>query len=349
MISAKNNIEYTLNILELIGRIHDTHANIWGQSPLLNHFGLRYPNVKLSFVEEKAVLIGCFDNCTSMDTGLKIGDIILSVNKKSVNEIVKERLKYTPASNYPTKMRDIAPNLLRTKDSTINIEFIRNNNLCSLTLKTYSTSEINIYNYQSNDTCFILINRNIAYIDNGLLKREYLPELWKRIRRTKGLILDLRNYPSDFPFYELSNYLLPNRTAFVKFSQGSVENPGLFTYSTTLSVGKNNKKHYKGKIVIIINEITQSSSEFHAMAYRVHPNAIVIGSTTAGADGNVSEFHLPGGLNTMISGIGVYYPDGRETQRIGIVPDIEIKPTINGIKEGRDELLEKAISIINEK
>jgi len=49
----------------------------------------------------------------------------------------------------------------------------------------------------------------------------------------------------------------------------------------------------------------------------------------------------------MISGIGVYYPDGKETQRIGIVPDLEIKPTIEGIKNGRDELLEKAIEIIN--
>ncbi len=49
----------------------------------------------------------------------------------------------------------------------------------------------------------------------------------------------------------------------------------------------------------------------------------------------------------MISGIGVYYPDGKETQRLGIVPDIELRPTIKGIRENRDELLEKAIEIIN--
>jgi C-terminal processing protease CtpA/Prc len=48
----------------------------------------------------------------------------------------------------------------------------------------------------------------------------------------------------------------------------------------------------------------------------------------------------------MISGLGVYYPDGTETQRVGIVPDIIIKPTIKGIKEGKDEVLEKAIEII---
>ncbi|MEO5906483.1 MAG: hypothetical protein ABIQ11_07145 [Saprospiraceae bacterium] len=83
------------------------------------------------------------------------------------------------------------------------------------------------------------------------------------------------------------------------------------------------------------------------MAYRVATNATVIGSTTAAADGNVSEIYLPGGIRTMISGIGVYYPDGKETQRIGIVPDIEVKPTIAGIRDGRDEVLEKAIEVVN--
>jgi C-terminal processing protease CtpA/Prc len=95
-----------------------------------------------------------------------------------------------------------------------------------------------------------------------------------------------------------------------------------------------------------VNEVSQSSAEFHAMAYRVHPNATVIGSTTAGADGNVSGFYLPGNINTMISGIGVYYPDGKETQRIGIVPDIEVTPTIESIKQNEDPLLEKALELI---
>lgn len=50
----------------------------------------------------------------------------------------------------------------------------------------------------------------------------------------------------------------------------------------------------------------------------------------------------------VIQNQSVYYPDGRETQRIGIVPDIEVKRTIKGVIEGRDELLEKAIEIINQ-
>jgi C-terminal processing protease CtpA/Prc len=82
------------------------------------------------------------------------------------------------------------------------------------------------------------------------------------------------------------------------------------------------------------------------MAFQSAPNVTVIGSTTAAADGNVSPIYLPGNLFTYISGIGVYYPDGTETQRSGVKIDVPVKPTIRGIKEGRDELLEKAIAII---
>ena len=45
----------------------------------------------------------------------------------------------------------------------------------------------------------------------------------------------------------------------------------------------------------------------------------------------------------MISGVGVFYPDERPTQQVGIVPDIEVKPTIAGIRAHRDEVLEEAL------
>ena len=45
----------------------------------------------------------------------------------------------------------------------------------------------------------------------------------------------------------------------------------------------------------------------------------------------------------MISGLGVFYPDKRPTQRVGIVPDVEVQPTIAGIRAGRDEVLEEAL------
>src|SRR5204863_4154437 len=95
-----------------------------------------------------------------------------------------------------------------------------------------------------------------------------------------------------------------------------------------------------GKVAILIDEISQSQAEYTTMAFRSAAGAIVVGSTTAGADGNVSQISLPGGLSTMISGLGVFYPDKKPTQRVGIVPDVEARPTIEGIRAGRDEVLE---------
>ena len=71
----------------------------------------------------------------------------------------------------------------------------------------------------------------------------------------------------------------------------------------------------------------------------------MIGSNTSGANGDVIRFKIAD-LDTCFTGLGAYYPDGRETQRIGIIPDIVIKPTITGIKEGKDEVLERALNYI---
>jgi len=136
--------------------------------------------------------------------------------------------------------------------------------------------------------------------------------------------------------------LLDKVTEFVRFTQGDLVNPGAFHWGEPLSLTAK-APHYSGKVVILVDEVAQSQAEYTTMAFRSAPGAFVVGSTTAGADGNVSQVPLPSGLHTMISGIGVFYPDKKPTQRIGIVPDEEVKPTIAGIRDGRDEVLEATI------
>jgi len=123
---------------------------------------------------------------------------------------------------------------------------------------------------------------------------------------------------------------------------GDLQNPGAFHWTKPVTLTPQ-KPHYTGKLAILVDETSQSQAEYTAMAFRSAPHAIVVGSMTAGADGNVSQIALPGGLNTMISGIGVFYPDKKPTQRVGIVPDIEVKPTIAGIRAGRDAVLDEAV------
>lgn len=351
ILDANDELSYKLTVLSLIGRVHDTHANIWGEENILDNFrGQRYSALEVKFVEEKAVVTGYYDKSLGEKTGIHVGDVISKVDGKTIDEIVKAKIDITPASNYPTKLRDIASHLLRSNQTTIDVSIWNGSEEKTSKIETFGRHEINIYSqFSRRDTCFRKLDPEISYIYPATLRNEFLPEIMTEVNKTKGLIIDFRCYPSDFIVFTLGAYLLPSPKQFVKFSNGSVRMPGLFTYTSPLSVGRTNPEYYKGKVVIIINETTQSSAEYQTMGLRTAPGATVIGSTTAAADGNVSKIVLPGGIKTMISGIGVYYPDSKETQRIGIIPDIEIKPTIKGIREGRDELLEKAISIINEK
>lgn len=348
-VSAGSELEYKSCVLSLIARTHDTHAIIWDTKNTFNEYrGRRFAPLEISFVENQAIVTGYLDNTKGEKTGVRVGDAIEAVDGKTVGEIVRERLPLTPASNYPTKLRDIARNLLRTNDSSLDITYWNGERKVSARVETFHPSELDYFRgNQRRDSCFTMITSDIAYLYPGSIKNEYIAEIMKKVLKTRGLIIDFRCYPSDFIVFSLGTYLLPDSKSFVKFSTGSIESPGLFTLTKELAVGRSNPDYYKGKIVILVNETTQSQAEYTTMAFRTAPKAKVIGSTTAGADGNVSKIALPGGIYTMMTGIGVYYPDGTETQRIGIVPDLAITRTIRGIKEKRDELLEMAIQVIN--
>lgn len=340
--ATKDQKEYTLTLLELIGKIQDTHANVWGSNKVITEFfGEKVVPIEVKFVENKAVIVKLQE--AFKDANVQVGDIILAINGIKVEDWIKNNLKYFPGSNYPTQLRDIASRILRT-----------NNESVQLTLETISgNKEVTLttipYKYIKNTpVSHKIINENIGYIYPGTLKEGEINEIMDKFLDKKGLIVDLRCYPSDFIVFSLNKYLLNEKKDFVKFTSTNIKTPGLFTIKNyEHTVGGNNKDYFKGKVIILVNEKTQSQAEYTTMALRVAPNAKVVGSTTAGADGNVSSIYLPGNIFTYISGIGVITPEGAETQRIGIVPDIKIEPTIKGIREGKDEVLEKAIELIN--
>jgi hypothetical protein len=344
MATTKDQKEYTLTLLELIGKVQDTHANIWGiNKSLEDFFGKNIIPIKVKFIENKAVVAKLYDEFKSSE--IQVGDIITSVNGINIEDWIANNSKYFPASNYPTQLRDIASKILRSNGDSIKVSIESKTGIKQLDLETIP------YKYfREEPLSHKTINETIGYIYPGTLKKGELDEIMSKFLDKEGLIIDLRCYPSDFIVFSLNKYLLNEKKEFVKFTFGSIKTPGLFTYrDNNLSAGGKNKNYYKGKVIILVNEETQSQAEYTAMALRVSTNATVIGSTTAGADGNVSAIYLPGNILTYTSGIGVLYPDGSETQRVGIIPNTNVVPTIEGLREGKDELLDKAIELINNK
>ena len=359
--NARNAAEYQSACLRMIARIHDTHANIWSNAEALDSVkGAFITPFRARFIEGKLVVTGYYYDAltskpNSIDTPLRVGDVIERIDGVPVEVLVKKHLPLSPASNYETQLRvmsTINGFLLRSNKKDLDVEVLRDGKSSSIKMQRLPVASIAMTRklelFQPKKG-FAILPGNIGYLYPAMLGESSLDSVKSSLGKTAGLIIDLRCYPGTFMPFTYGEWLKPRATTFVSFTTGSTDLPGLFVKSKSISNGRSNSDYYLGKVVIIVNEITQSQAEYTTMALQTVPGALTIGSTTAGADGNVSQITLPGGLSTMISGIGVLYPDGTETQRKGVKIDRVIKPTIKGVRVGRDELLEEAVRIIQGK
>lgn len=348
-IEAKNGLAYELSTALLIGEICDSHANLlngWRKIELLK--GSRQVSVRVQFIENQLVVMEYYTEKTE-NAELKKGDIITRIDGKPVEVIVDSMKRYYSTSNEAVKMRDITADILRSNKHFIQIEYISSGK--TKQKEIYVGERKNWINYRfKRDTsqCYKFIGKDIGYINLNTIQAKDISVIKQKFINTKGIIIDIRNYPSGFVFNMLCPYFVSGVTPYSRHTRVNIDNPGEFIYHPFFNIINKSEEYYQGKLIVIVNEETQSGAEGMAMAFRAGDNTAIIGSTTAGALGNVSKIILPGALETQITGTNTHYPDGRETERVGIVPNTEVKPTIKGIREGRDELLEKAIEIINE-
>ena len=72
----------------------------------------------------------------------------------------------------------------------------------------------------------------------------------------------------------------------------------------------------------------------------------IVGSPTAGTNGNVRRVILPTGSAVFFTGMKVTRHDGTRSHLEGIRPTIPVEPTVAGIRAGKDEVLDRALEVI---
>ena len=341
---ARDKDDYTRAMLAFAARVNDTHTNLWGSLALRPPTGdCRLP-VNIRFVRVQAIVAEPSTSKPGPDPTLRAGDIINSINSTPVTKLLSTWSSFYADSNEAARLADLALTLTNGPCGPVALGVTRDSKPLSLTAnRVLISSQDNIrYTHDLPGPAFRLLSPEVAYLKLSAVKVADLPHQLAQAEHTRGLIIDIRNYPSEFVPFALGSHLVTTPTPFATFTHADLSNPGAFVWGESESISPA-QPHYPGKVVILVDETSISQAEYTAMALRAAPGAIIIGSTTKGADGNVSSIPLPGGLHTQISGIGVFYPDRRPTQRVGIIPDITVYPTGAGLRDGRDEILERAI------
>jgi C-terminal processing protease CtpA/Prc len=346
MIGARNALEYQLAIAELTTRLHDAHVG--ASSPtLIGFFGNRFPTFEARFIDGNVVVWKAGPDSSS-GGGLRRGDVITHINGELVAARRQALSRYVAAGNDRVFERKLLTLVLRTREDSATYTLERDGNLfirrVAMALPGSGATQAT---YPVAALAWVLPNTNIGYVNMGSLNSTQVDSAIAIVGKTDGLVMDVRNYPRG-TMYRFGEFFNPAARPFAKFTGVDRAYPGQVVWQPPVLVGRagGNLNSYRGRIAILVDERTQSHAEFTAMALRTAPQNKVIGSQTAGADGNVTYLMLPGGVRTLFTGLGVYYPDGRPTQRVGIVPDIEIRPTLKGVRAGRDEVLERALEYI---
>jgi C-terminal processing protease CtpA/Prc len=351
-IDSKNSVEYINACMRLVAGIEDTHANVFGSRSIDSAKGVYMIPVEVVFLDKKLIVVKVFNK--KIASKIHVGDIIVSIDSTQVEECIKEKLQYVSASNYETKLKVLfspSGSGLRSNKKKVIIAVKRGKQIFLINCSTIPIESIPVPNWwnQANLSIgFTIIGKDIGYINVGKLSDSDFPKIMEEFKNVKGIIFDFRVYPSVFMPFQYGDWLNCRYTPFATIEKISKNYPGALSVKKPVSIIPDftSSNKYNGKVIIIVNNSTISQGEYTVMALQNRSNTSVIGSQTAGADGDVSLIELPGGIKTLISGLGVYYPNGVATQRSGVKIDSFINNTEKSIVLKRDLQMELALKLI---
>jgi carboxyl-terminal processing protease len=181
----------------------------------------------------------------------------------------------------------------------------------------------------------------IGVVDMARLQPADVDSMLETLADTDALLFDLRNYPNG-TMWPIVDRLYDAPTSMALLTRPLLTQPGRFIETSNV-LGGARPGGPRGRILLLADERTLSQAEFSLMGLQATGRALLFGSQTAAADGNITLVRLPGRLSVYFTGLGVFHPDGRPTQRIGIVPDLHVYPTRDGVIAGQDEVMQAAL------
>lgn len=353
--AAPDSAGYALAVARFYHHIQDGHGAI--SSPaIIRYVGQGSLPVDVRFVENKPVITRVFGSVLSAK-GLQVGDIVTEINGEKVEARIARLAAIQPASNEWTRLNYLRWRLLRAPlGQPIRIGLRgADNRERTVTLTALPASQLT----PPPDTTavFRLLPGNIGYADMGRLQTKDVPRMFAVFKATKALILDMRNYPNGTA-WAIAPYLTDLKNVVgAKFFRYAPNEPDVTSEDTYQSVQKYffdqmlppnaGQAVYRGKTVMLIDERTQSQAEHSGLFFEAANGTEFIGSPTAGANGDVTNFFVPGGIRLSFSGHDVRHADGRQLQQVGLQPKILVRPTIQGIRRGQDEVLARALSYLD--
>ena len=323
----------------LTAKLKDNHVNVFG--PESYSFA---PQIRWEWVEKQLLITQVLDS----NLELRVGDRVDEIEGKSPEDYFAEiETGISAASVGWMNYRAGIESLLGSENSVLNIQvdgesvaLIRDANYYQKQNELKSVSPQ--YRFYPNDVVYLNLDR---------IPMDTIHQLMPRLEKSKAIIADLRGYPTGGNHLLIQHLLSkPDKDKWMQVDQviyPDREKPAGFTSE---GWDLSPQKPYLGgkKVFFITDGQAVSYAESYMGFIEAHDLATIVGQPTSGTNGNINQFDLPGGYRISFTGMRVIKHDGSKFHGVGILPDVYVEKSIEGVKSGTDEFLEMALKLANQ-
>jgi len=354
-------------ICRFLAHVRDSHIMVWSGlnvGAIGSFIPVYYPAVDVRFSADT-----CYINTSDSKDLVKMspGDIVLSVNGVSINDVVATKLKNYSASTRASALEKLSGCFLfesYKKDSLIALQLKnRNGQTYAATITTSLPEPF----YPAQRRWLEAFRDSIVYVNLCTDSANYknFSSRIAMLQKANGIIFDLRGYPHPDVLSILSHFI--KDTVFVgnlkvpvrsfperqNIRYAEIDRWGIAPATSGLSNDFARKYEYKQPLaesinvplVFLTDARAQSFAETVLEMVKQYRIGTIVGEPTAGCNGDATK------IDMLFATFFLTYNkfmnrDGSLHHGVGVIPDVYSTQAVSDVFQGVDTQLEKAKSLL---
>jgi hypothetical protein len=345
---ASGSREYALALARMLAATGDSHVAMRGSRAFNEFLGVARPPVETRIIEGLPVITQA-----PQGSGLSPGDVVERVDGEAAADRIARLKPYFAASTPQSLDHTVQQVWLNGQPGSAAAIEVRD--AAGRLRRAEVPRNGAARRGQRGGPVVTVLGGCIGYVDLDRLAPAGVEAMFDELKDTRAIIFDMRGYPQGTGWLIAPRLASQKQVAAARFRRPlALAPPGVSGDIGLLGAASEFVQYlpepaaprYAGATVLLIDERAMSQAEHLGLFLEAANRTTFIGSATAGANGDISSFTVPGGITVTFSGQEVRHADGRPLQRVGLTPHVEVKPTIAGVRAGRDEVLERALEYL---
>jgi C-terminal processing protease CtpA/Prc len=326
----------------MIVALRDGHGQIGGPGGAPNFT----PPIVWTWAEGRIVALS-----VSSNIGIRVGDAVLTINGQPVNDVLHARETLIPGST-PQCIRERALDQLMTGSRgdklRLELEPAKPGVRYAVTVECTARSGDA---RQPRPPRIKELEPGILYVDLARLTAADSAAVIPSLEKARGIVFDMRDRPDQaVDLLPIFRHLLNRPIAGPPLEIPVVTKPDRqgMTFERRQWQVTPVSPYFNAKKAFLISGWDISYAETVLGMVEHYKLADTVGEATAGTNGVINPFRVPGGFEITWTGMRVLKHDGSPLFGVGVLPTIPVSLTQAGIAAGRDEVLERAVKAVKE-